>query len=256
MTLHISGPASTDKLSIKANNDAASHPFSAPSPQRPNPHSQAERPRERLLNHGPHILTNAELLALVLRTGKTGLSALELGQALIQRFGSLRRILQAPPKALLATPGLGVAKTCEILAIGELNRRALEESLSAGNALNQPKQVKEYCMARLAHLRIEHCIALYLDNQLRLITTDEVARGTLSQASVYPREIVKAGLRHHAAAVILAHNHPSGAARASEADIMLTRHLKRALALVDIRLLDHLIIAGNAAFSLAEQGEL
>ncbi len=217
---------------------------------------QSERPRERLLTHGPHTLTDAELLAIVLRTGTPGCDAIALGRRLLDQFGGLRGLLKAPPQALLATQGLGTAKSCEIMAISELNRRALKESLAVGQVLDHPLQVKQYCVARLGHMDIEHCIALYLDNQLRLITIDEVARGTLTQASVYPREIVKAGLHNHAAAVILAHNHPSGAARPSEADLRFTRHLKQALALVDIRLLDHLIVADTAAMSLAEKGLL
>src|SRR5690606_9080898 len=148
------------------------------------------------------------------------------------------------------------AKTCELLAINELNRRALAESLQAGIDLAQPQRVKHYCTAMLGHLRVEHCMALYLDSQYRLVATEELARGTLSQASVYPREVVRAGLRHHAAALILAHNHPSGVAEPSQADLALPRHLKHALALVDIRLLDHLIVTGQGAVSLAERGQV
>lgn len=215
-----------------------------------------ERPRERLLAHGAQALTTAELLAIVLRTGVRGCDAVTLGRKLVDQFGGLRGLLSADPQALLSVSGMGLAKACEILAISELNRRALEEELKIGDALDQPRRVKRYCAAHLGHLQIEHCIALYLDSQLRLITAEEVSRGTLAQASVYPREVIKAGLRHHAAALILAHNHPSGVARPSDADLALTRHLKHALALVDIRLLDHLIIAGADAFSLAESGHL
>src|SRR5690606_29828251 len=146
----------------------------------------------------------------------------------------LRGLLSADAQTLMAIPGLGTAKACELLAINELNRRALEESLKTGHALNQPEHVKHYCTAKLGHLPVEHCMALYLDSQFRLITTEEVSRGTLSQASVYPREVIKSGLKHHAAALILAHNHPSGVSEPSEADLALTRHLKHALALVDI----------------------
>ncbi|MBP6019125.1 MAG: DNA repair protein RadC [Burkholderiaceae bacterium] len=218
--------------------------------------SKSERPRERLLAHGAHVLTSAELLAIILRTGVKGCDAVGLGHRLITRFNGLRGLLSADAETLLGVHGLGAAKTCELLAINELNRRALEEDLKSGLALNQPTHVKHYCAARLGHLSIEHCLVLYLDSQFRLITSEEVSRGTLTQASVYPREIVKAGLRHHAAALILAHNHPSGVAEPSQADLSLTRHLKQALALVDIRLLDHLIITGGSAISLAERGEL
>jgi DNA repair protein RadC len=217
---------------------------------------KAERPRERLLAQGAHVLTSAELLAIILRTGVKGCDAVSLGHRLIAQFSGLRGLLSADAHTLLGITGLGTAKTCELLAINELNRRALEEDLKSGQALDQPQRVKHYCMAKLGHLSVEHCMALYLDSQFRLITCEEVSRGTLTQASVYPREVIKAGLKHHAAALILAHNHPSGVAEPSEADLALTRHLKHALALVDIRLLDHLIITASAAISLAERGQI
>lgn len=220
------------------------------------PGTKPERPRERLLAHGAHVLTSPELLAIILRTGIKGCDAVSLGRALIERFNGLRGLLSADAQTLLSIPGLGMAKTCELLAINELNRRALEEDLKAGQALDQPQRVKHYCTATLGHLRVEHCMALYLDSQFRLIIAEEISRGTLTQASVYPREVIKAGLRHHAAALILAHNHPSGIAEPSEADLALTRHLKNALALVDIRLLDHLIVTPGGAVSLAERGQI
>ena len=164
--------------------------------------------------------------------------------------------MSADASALLKLPGLGQAKTCEILAISELGRRALEEELRVGDTLDQPARVKRYCISLLGHLDVEHCMALYLDTRFRLIACDEISKGTLNQASVYPREVVKAALRHHAAALILAHNHPSGVAEASEADLALTRHLRKALALVDVRLLDHLIVTRNGATSLAESGAI
>jgi DNA repair protein RadC len=179
-----------------------------------------------------------------------------MGHRLINQFKGLRGLLSADAKTLMQISGLGMAKTCEILAINELNRRALEEDLKTGQALDQPQRVKSYCTAKLGHLSVEHCLALYLDSQFRLIPTEEVSRGTLTQASVYPREIIKAGLKHHAAALILAHNHPSGIAEPSQADLSLTRHLKSALALVDIRLLDHLIVTPSGAVSLAERGQV
>jgi DNA repair protein RadC len=220
------------------------------------PHPNAERPRERLLAHGAHVLTSAELLAIILRTGIKGCDAVSLGHRLIAQFNGLRGLLSADAITLMSMDGLGAAKACELLAINELSRRALEEDLKTGQALDQPQRVKHYCAARLGHLSVEHCMAIYLDNQLRLITCEEVARGTLNQASVYPREIIKAALKHHAAALILAHNHPSGVAEPSQADLALTRHLKTALSLVDVRLLDHLIVAGSSAISLAERGQL
>ncbi|MGE4368135.1 MAG: DNA repair protein RadC [Burkholderiaceae bacterium] len=218
--------------------------------------SSSERPRERLLAHGVGVLTTAELLAIVLRTGLKGCNAVALGQHLLDRFSGLRPLLASDIATLTAVPGLGLAKACELAAINELNRRALSEALKIGELLNHPQRVREYCLALLGHLSIEHCIALFLDNQLRLITTEEISRGTLTQASVYPREIIKSGLKHHAAALILAHNHPSGVAEPSQADLALTQHLKKALALVDIRLLDHLIVADKHTISLAERGQL
>lgn len=218
--------------------------------------TEGERPRERLLAHGAQVLTTPELLAIILRTGPRGSDAIDLGRSLMTRFKGLRGLLSADAEALLKVPGIGPAKTCELLAINELNRRALAEALRSGEALDQPQRVKHFCTAMLGHLRIEHCMALYLDSQYRLIATEELARGTLTQASIYPREVVRAGLRHHAAALILAHNHPSGVAEPSQADLALTRHLKHALALVDIRLLDHLIVTAQSAVSLAERGQV
>ncbi|WP_323012484.1 RadC family protein [Castellaniella sp.] len=215
-----------------------------------------ERPRERLLRHGAAALTSAELLAILLRTGTRGRNAVRMGHDLIEHFGGLRPLLSAEASALLAFPGIGNAKTCELLAVQELGRRALEEPLRNGCTLNQPERVKQYCAMRLAHLRVEHCIALFLDTQLQLIDCMEIARGTLSHASVYPREVVRAALSHHAAALILAHNHPSGLAEPSPADIALTRQLKQALALVDVRLLDHLVVGATEVTSLAERGQV
>ncbi len=220
------------------------------------PTAVSERPRERLLTHGAAVLTSAELLAIILRTGVRGRDAVALGQALLTQFGGLRALLAADAASLLRVHGLGQAKVCELQAISELNRRALEEELRLGVALDHPERVRQYCILHLGQRAIEHCMALYLDSQYRLITAEEVARGTLSQASVYPREIIKASLRHHAAALILAHNHPSGVAEPSQADLALTRHLKSALALVDVRLLDHLVVTANSAVSLAERGQL
>ncbi len=216
----------------------------------------SERPRERLLRHGAQALTSPELLAVLLRTGTRGITAVDMGHRMIEHFGGLRRLLAAESSALLAFPGMGAAKTCELLAVQELSRRALEEPLRNGRALSQPDRVKQFCAMRLAHLRVEHCIALFLDSQLQLIECTEVARGTLSHASVYPREVVKAALEHYAAALILAHNHPSGLAEPSPADLTLTRQLKQALALVDVRLLDHLIVGATEVTSLAERGQV
>ena len=216
----------------------------------------SERPRERLLRHGAQALTSAELLAILLRTGTRGRNAVTMGHQMIDHFGGLRRLLAAESAALLAFPGMGAAKTCELLAVQELSRRAIEEPLRTGRTLSQPERVKQFCALRLAHLRVEHCIALFLDSQLQLIECSEIARGTLSHASIYPREVVKAALGHHAAALILAHNHPSGLAEPSAADVTLTRQLKQALALVDVRLLDHLVVGATEVVSLAERGQV
>lgn len=218
--------------------------------------SKHERPRERLLRHGAATLQNAELLAIALRTGVPGLNVLDLAGRLLERFSGLRGLLGATPEELLAVPGLGSAKACALAAVLELSKRAIEEELTRDSTLDHPSRVKQYCKITLAHRQIEHCIALYLDSQLRLIASGELARGTLSQASVYPREVVREALRHHAAALIVAHNHPSGLAEPSAADQAFTRHLKQALALVDVTLVDHLIVAGDHVASMAELGRL
>lgn len=217
--------------------------------------SSNERPRERLLAKGPQALTSPELLAIILRTGIPGCDAVALGHALIQQFNGLRGLLSADAAKLMQMHGLGKAKTCELLAVSELVRRSLAETLAAGECLDRPETVKQFCAAHLAHLKVEHCMALFLDSQHRLICHETVSRGTLSQASVYPREVVKAALQHHAAAVILTHNHPSGVKEPSQADLTLTRHLRNALLLIDVKLLDHIIVTPNAAASLAERGD-
>ncbi|WMD23485.1 DNA repair protein RadC [Achromobacter seleniivolatilans] len=215
-----------------------------------------ERPRERLLRHGAGALQDAELLAIALRTGIPGLNVVDLCNGLLDRFSGLRGLLGATPEELMTVSGLGAAKACTLAALLELARRAVEEDLTRTETLQHPSLVKQYCMTALGHRKIEHCIALYLDNQLRLIATGELARGTLAQASVYPREVVREALRHHAAALIVAHNHPSGLAEPSAADRGFTRQLKQALALVDIKLVDHVIVAGAAVISMAEMGSM
>jgi len=214
------------------------------------------RPRERLLSQGVQTLTSSELLAIVLRTGAPGCNAVALGHQLIQQFNGLRGLLSASPDCLMAVRGLGEAKVCELLAVSELSRRSLREDVTARKSLCQSHVVKAFCIAELAHLQVEHCIALYLTNHLRLLATERVSEGTLTQTSVYPREIVKAALRHHASAVILAHNHPSGDTTPSAADLAITRRLKDALALIDVNLIDHIIIGTKSAVSLMEQGAL
>jgi len=217
---------------------------------------QTERPRERLLAHGVEALTAPELLAIVLRTGSAGCDAVTLAHQLIRQFNGLRGLLSAQAATLMAVRGLGAAKTCELLAVSELARRSLREDMAARSSLEHPQVVKEFCLTELAHLQVEHCIALYLSNHLQLIATERVSHGTLGETTVYPREIVKAALHHHASGVILAHNHPSGALSPSAADLAITRRIQSALALIDVKLLDHIIIASNHAVSLAEHGDI
>lgn len=215
-----------------------------------------ERPRERLVRLGPASLRDAELLALALRTGTRGRTAIDMGSVLLQRYGGLRGLFGTSPEELMSQPGLGIAKACTLTAILELARRASEESLMRPHSLADPGRVRHYFRTALSHRDVEYCMALYLDNQLNLIASSELARGTLAQASIYPREVVREALRHHAAAMILAHNHPSGSAQPSQSDRDLTLRLKQALALVDVRLLDHVIVAGDATISMAELGML
>jgi len=214
-----------------------------------------ERPRERLLAQGAGALSDAELLAIFLRFGMKGKSAVDLGRELIQRFGSLNRLFAASLAEFAAVPGMGEAKYAQLQAVLEMAKRALGEQLAARELLSSPQAVRDYLRLTLAGLQHEVFFVLWLDAQNRLIAAEELFRGTLTQTSVYPREVVKRALAHNAAAVILAHNHPSGSAEPSAADESLTRALKAALALVDVRLLDHFIVAGSTQpLSLAERG--
>ena len=216
-----------------------------------------ERPRERLLAQGAAALSDAELLALFLRVGVKGQSAVDLARTLIGHFGSLNRLFAASLAEFSAIPGMGPAKYAQLQAVLEMARRALAEAMKQDSLLNTPDTVRDYLRLHLAGLRHEVFFALWLDAQNRLIAAEELFRGTLTQASVYPREVVKKALAHNAAAVVLAHNHPSGVAELSSADSQLTRELKQALALVDVRVLDHFIVAGTASpLSFAERGLL
>jgi DNA repair protein RadC len=216
----------------------------------------SERPRERLQAFGPQGLADAELLAVLLRTGTRGASAVDLARALLSQFGSVGALLAAADGKLSRVSGLGPAKRSELQAVLELARRALKEQLTSSGALSSPGAVREYLRLALAGRDHEVFVALLLDAQHRVIACEELFRGTLSQTSVYPREVVKAALSHNAAAVIFAHNHPSGVAEPSSADELLTRSLKSALSLVDIQVLDHFIVAGGTAMSFAERGLL
>lgn len=217
---------------------------------------ESERPRERLLAHGPKVLTEAELLAVFLRTGVPGRSVLELARGALERFGGLNGLIAAPRAEVEELDGFGPAKYAQLQAVLELARRALHEDVKRETLLNSPQKVRDYLRLTLAHLPHEVFVALFLDAQNRLIAQDELFRGTLTQTSVYPREVVKQALRHNAGAVIFAHNHPSGMAEPSQADELLTRTLKSALELVDVRVLDHIVVAGSTSMSFAERGLL
>lgn len=213
-----------------------------------------ERPREKLLAKGVEALSDAELLAIFLRVGVTGKSAVDLARELLTTFGSLNGIFSASCASLTAVNGMGDSKYAQIQAVFEMARRALQEDMRARDALNSPQAVRDYLCLRLGNLTREVFVVLFLDAQNRVLAQEELFAGTLTQTSVYPREVVKRALHHNAAAVILAHNHPSGVAEPSRADELLTSALKQALALVDIRVLDHFVIAGNVAVSFAERG--
>lgn len=216
-----------------------------------------ERPRERLLAQGAAALSDAELLAIFLRVGVKGMSAVDLARELIRHFGSLNRLFAATEAELSSIHGMGPAKYVQLQAVLEMSRRALAEEMKQSNAFATPGAVRDYLRLHLAGLQYEVFFALWLDAQNRLIASEELFRGTLTQTSVYPREIVKKALWHNAASVVLAHNHPSGVSDPSSADEFLTGELKKALALVDVRVLDHFIVAGQTQpLSFAERGLL
>ena len=215
---------------------------------------RAERPRERLLAQGPQALSDAELIALFLGTGVRGRSALDVARELLARFGRVSRLLTAGQREVDAVPGVGVARYAQIAAVMELARRALAEEMKARDSLASPAAVRGYLRLRMQDLGHECFYCVFLDAQNRVIAADELFRGTLTQTSVYPREVVKHALARNAAAVILAHNHPSGVAEPSLQDQALTRTLAEALALVDVKVLDHFIVAPGACLSFAERG--
>ena len=219
---------------------------------------EGERPRERLLALGPEALSDAELLAIYLRVGVRGKSAVDLARELIQRFdGNLSRLAEASLDELASVSGIGMAKATQLKASFELSRRALSQEMSVRDSFASPGKVRDWLRLKLSTRQNEVFMALWLDAQNRLIKADELFSGSLKSTSVYPREVVKTALAHNAAAVILAHNHPSGVSEPSRADEMITRTLKEALALVDVKLLDHFIVAGNATpLSFAERGLL
>lgn len=219
---------------------------------------EAERPRERLLKSGVAALSDAELLAIFLRVGIKGKSAVDLARELLAHFdGNLAQLISSSVATLSKTPGIGLAKATQLIATVELARRAMSSTLSERSVFSSPQSVKDWLQLRLAALPHEVFLALWLDNGHRLIAPEELFRGSISHTSVHPREVVKSALSHNAAAVIIAHNHPSGRNAASAADLQLTKQLKAALELVDVRLLDHFIVAaGHPPTSMAEAGHL
>jgi len=215
---------------------------------------EGERPREKLIQRGAAALSDAELLAIFLRTGVVGKSAVDLARDLLTRFKSLTQMFAASEADFCAIHGMGQAKFVQMQAVLEMSRRALGEEMQTGDALNSPRAVRDYLQLLLRGLEQEVFMVIFLDAQHRVLAAEELFRGTLTQTSVYPREVVKRTLFHNAAAVILAHNHPSGVAEPSQSDRLLTDALKQALALVDVRVLDHFIVAGAGCLSFAERG--
>jgi len=214
----------------------------------------AERPREKLIELGAEALSDAELLAIFLRVGVTGKSAVDLARDLLTQFGSLNGIFAATEHELSQVHGIGASKYVQLQAIFEMSRRALNEQLQQRDVFKSPQAVRDYLVLKLGSLTKEVFLVLFLDTQNRLVATEEMFSGSLKETSVYPREVVKRALHHNAASVIFAHNHPSGIAQQSQADELLTKQLKQALALVDVGVLDHFIVAGNNTLSFSEKG--
>ncbi len=215
----------------------------------------AERPREKLLQRGAQALSDAELLAIFLRTGMRGKSAVDLARELLASAGGLRALLELDRDAFCAHPGMGEAKYVQLQAVLEMGRRHLQERLARGEAFTDPALARDYARQRLRDYPYEVFACLFLDNRHRLLAFEELFRGTIDGASVHPREVVRRALQHNAAAVILAHNHPSGVAEPSQADRHITERLRDALGLVDVRVLDHIVV-GDEAVSFAERGLL
>lgn len=216
----------------------------------------AERPREKLLLQGAQSLSDAELLAIFLRTGTAGNSALDLARALLGSFGSVRGILEADKDSFCTHPGMGESRYAQLHAALELARRHMLETLQRSDCLTSSALTRSYIRARMRSYTREVFLCLFLDNQHRVIAQEELFFGTIDGSMVHPREVVRRSLHHNAAALIFAHNHPSGVAEPSQADISITRRLKNALALIDIRTLDHLVVGDGEVTSLAERGLL
>ena len=203
---------------------------------------EQERPREKLLASGPNVLSDAELLAVFLRTGIRGKSAVDLARALLLEFGGLRQIMEADRATLCGAEGLGEARYAQLQAMLEMGRRHLLQSLQRDSVLTSPECTRHFLMRQLRACEQEVFLCLFLDSRHAVIACEEMFHGTIDGASVYPREVVKRALKHNAAALILAHNHPSGVAEPSQADVRITGRLREALALVDVRVLDHMVV--------------
>ena len=216
----------------------------------------ADRPREKLLDRGASSLSDTELLAIILRTGCAGKSAVDLARELLQHFGGLRPLLEANEETFCQTHGLGRATYAHLQASLEIARRLLAETLRRGNAFTNTQAVKHFVASKLRHRQQEVFGILFLNSQHQLLLFEELFVGTIDEASVYPREVVKKALAVNAAAVIFTHNHPSGIAEPSDADKLITQHLKKALDLVDIRVLDHMVVGDKQVVSFAERGIL
>jgi len=217
---------------------------------------ESERPREKLLHKGAASLSDSELLAILLRTGTIGMSAVDLARSLLKEFGGLRALLSADQKSFCQGKGLGMATYVQCQAVLEIARRHYAEHLGERDSFTSPEHVRNYLQASLRDRQAEVFCVLFLDNRHRLISFEECFNGTIDGASVHPREIVRKAIHHNAAAVILAHNHPSGIAEPSQADIALTTRLKESLGLVDVRVLDHFIVGDGMPVSFSERGLL
>lgn len=215
-----------------------------------------ERPREKLLKHGPTALSDGELLAIFLRTGVTGKSAVDLARELLTNFGGLRALMNASRQEFCTGLGLGDAKYAQLQAVLEMARRHMREGLERGEAFTSPGSVRGYLAARLRDQPREVFLVLFLDTRHRLIAAEELFLGSIGEAAVHPREVVRRAMQHNAAALVVAHNHPSGVAEPSHADVSITHRLRDALALVEVRLLDHFIVGDGEPLSLAERGVL
>lgn len=214
----------------------------------------AERPREKLLEHGASSLSDAELLAIFLRTGVSGKSAVDLARHLLMEFGSLRALLEADLRAFCRHLGLGPAKFSQLQAVLEMSRRHLAERLRRDSALQSPQAVRDYLNSLLRHEPHEVFGCLFMDSKHRMLAFEVLFRGSIDSASVYPRQVVKRALAHNAAAVIFCHNHPSGISEPSQADSLLTQHLIKALDLIEVRVLDHFIVGDGQPLSMVERG--